>query len=76
MQVDAFGKIESCNSVIINQVKVENDISAIAYDFYLQRSNYENRNYSKRDNNYGVNKSNHYSVNDTQSVGTFISSNI
>ena len=82
MQVDAFGKIEPCNSVFINDVKMDNDLSAQVYDNFHQRRRYGgHRNYGQEyghnQGNFAENKSYQtYSVNDTQSVGTFLSSQI
>ena len=109
MQVDAFGKIEACNSVFINDVKMDNDLSAQVYENFNQRrryggqrdydddyshsnygQDYSQRNYRQdySQRNYGQNNENNqanfadnksyqtYSVNDSQSVGTFLSSQI
>lgn len=98
MQVDAFGKIEVCNSVFINQVNMEKDLSAQEYDHVsVSRKNYEesrnlrvggrnnfynnrgrsqnyNQNYNQNQN-FAENKSYQtFSVNDTHSVNTFLSS--
>jgi hypothetical protein len=83
MQVDAFGKIEPCKSVIINEVKSDNDLSAQTYENFHSRKRYGQRNYNQdRQGNqdqqqFNENKSYQtYSVNDSQSVGTFLSSQI
>ncbi len=93
MQVDAFGKIEPCKSVIINDVKADNDLSALVYDNFNARKRYGQRNYNQGNsynhgnnynygNNYNQGQFNEnksyqtYSVNDSQSVGTFLSSQI
>ncbi len=82
MHVDSFGKIEPCKSVIINDVKMDNDISAVTYDNFHSRKRYGQRNYNnnqgqENQQQFNENKSYQtYSVNDSQSVGTFLSSQI
>jgi hypothetical protein len=101
MQVDAFGKIEVCNSVIINQVNTEKDLSAQEYDhvsvsrknyeesrnlrvggrnnFYNNRGRMNQHHYQNQNQNQNYNFSENksyqtFSVNDTHSVNTFLSS--
>jgi hypothetical protein len=71
MQVDAFGKIEVAHTIRILEVKMDKDLSAIVYD---QLANNRKRfgGQGQRDNR----SQNLYSVNDTQSVNTFLSSQI
>lgn len=80
MQVDAFGKIEPNHSVTIPEVKTDNDISSLTYDNSYARKRYGQRNYNQgQQNNTRFNENQSYqtySVNDTQSVGTFLSSQI
>ena len=80
MQVDAFGKIEPNNSVSIPEVKTDNDISNLVYENNYGRKRYGQRNYYQGQQNqtkFNENQSYQtYSVNDTQSVNTFLSSQI
>jgi hypothetical protein len=71
MQVDAFGKIEPSINTRILEVKMDKDLSAVVYDqFANNRKRFGGQ--GERDNR----SQNIYSVNDTQSVNTFLSSQI
>lgn len=73
MQVDAFGKIEVAKDVKIEEVKMDKNLSDVIYDqFSVNRRRFGGGYRDNRDNR----SMNTYSVNDTQSVGTFLSSQI
>lgn len=78
MQVDAFGKIEVAQNVRILEVKMDRDLSEVVYDHFQQNRKRFGGNRDNRDNHHGGdNRSfNQFSMNDTQSVNTFLSSQI
>jgi hypothetical protein len=68
MHVDAFGKIENSINVKISEANTEKDLSAVTYD-----------NFSNNRGRYGGNRdrdNRSQFTHDTQSVGTFLSSQI
>ncbi len=69
MQVDAFGKIEACSTVKIDDVKMDKDLSSVFYDQVMTGR----KRFGGNNNNRGDNRS---QFTDTQSVGTFISSQV
>jgi len=70
MQVDAFGKIEAAQTIRILDVKMDKDFSAIVYD---QMANNRKRYGDNNRDNFRENRS---QFTDTQSVGTFLSSQV
>jgi hypothetical protein len=70
MQVDAFGKIEPSLDYRVTEVKMDRDLSSVVYDHFS--TNPQRNRYNPRGNqNRGQ-----QSVNDTESVNTFLSSQI
>jgi hypothetical protein len=71
INVDAFGKIEISKDVKITEVKTEKDYSAIVYDNLADRKRFNQFN---QYNQHREDRSKQYmSVNDSQSVNTFLS---